>query len=287
MRFAKLHGAGNDYIYMDARGVERGDWGEIAQAVSDRHFGIGSDGLILLRESDIADARMQMFNSDGSEGMMCGNGIRCFARFGLDENALETGKSSFIIETASGALEVRPIWRGGEMSGASVSMGAPILDPPSIPVVAPDGAKTLMNHPIAVGGAEFPISCVSMGNPHAVHFLESAVEDYPLTEIGPLVERHPMFPDRVNYEIVNVLSRDRIRVRVWERGSGITLACGTGACAAVVAGRLNGFLGDSVAVELPGGELRVHWNGEGEVILEGPIAKVFEGEWGDWTPKTA
>lgn len=280
MRFAKLHGAGNDYIYMDARGVERDDWGEVARLVSDRHFGVGSDGLILLRESEIGDARMQMFNADGSEGMMCGNGIRCFVRFGLDGNALKEGEEAFLIETASGALEVRPIWENGEMNGASVSMGAPILDPPDIPAIAPDGAKRILNRPLNVGGDEFPISCVSMGNPHAVHFLDSAVEDYPLTTVGPLVERHPMFPDRVNYEIVNVLSRDRIRVRVWERGSGITLACGTGACAAVVAGRLNGLLGDSVAVELPGGELRVHWRGEGEVILEGPIAKVFKGEWG-------
>ena len=223
---------------------------------------------------------MQMFNADGSEGMMCGNGIRCFVRFGLDGNALEKGEEAFLIETASGALEVRPIWENGEMNGASVSMGAPILDPPDIPAIAPDGAKRILNRPLSVGGDEFPISCVSMGNPHAVHFLDSAVEDYPLTTVGPLVERHPMFPDRVNYEIVNVLSRDRIRVRVWERGSGITLACGTGACAAVVAGRLNGLLGNSVAVELPGGELRVHWSGEGDVILEGPVAKVFEGEWG-------
>ena len=280
MKFAKLHGAGNDYIYMDARGVERDDWGEVAQAVSDRHFGIGADGLILLREPAQGDARMQMFNADGSEGMMCGNGIRCFVRFGLGRNALERDKESFEIETASGTLQVRPIWRGGEMSGASVSMGAPILNPPDIPAVAPEGAKRLLNHPIAVDGAEFPITCVSMGNPHAVHFLESPVEDYPLTTVGPLVERHPMFPDRVNYEIVNVLARDRIRVRVWERGSGITLACGTGACAAAVAGRLNGFLDESVAVELPGGELRVHWDGAGEVILEGPVAHVFEGEWG-------
>ncbi len=280
MRFAKLHGAGNDYIYMDARGQER-DWNEIARRVSDRHFGIGADGLILLRESNSGDAKMQMFNADGSEGMMCGNGIRCFVRFGLDGNALDSALNSFDIETASGVLKVRPIWENGEMSRASVSMGAPILAPLDIPAAAPSGLDRLIDHPLTVSGDEILVSCVSMGNPHAVHFLDTPVEEYQLTVIGPVVERHAMFPDRVNYEIVNVLDRDRIRVRVWERGSGITLACGTGACAAVVAGRLKGLLDDSVAVELPGGELLVSWPGEGGVVLEGPVARVFEGEWPD------
>ena len=278
MRFVKLHGAGNDYIYVDARERDM-DWPDLARRVSDRHFGIGADGLILLRESESADARMQMFNADGSEGMMCGNGIRCFVRFGLDSFALDDARSSFDIETASGVLNVRPIREGGVMTRASVSMGEPELRPSRVPVAAPDDMERVLNYPLAVDGSDILVSCVSMGNPHAVAFLDDPVDDYELTRIGPMVENHPFFPDRVNYEIVNVLSRDRMKVRVWERGSGITLACGTGACAAVVAARLNGLVDDDVTVQLPGGDLRVSWPGEGEVVMEGPVARVFEGHW--------
>ena len=278
MRFSKLHGAGNDYIYVDARAGER-DWTELARQVSDRHFGIGSDGLILLKNSDVADAKMQMFNADGSEGMMCGNGIRCFIRFGMDILALNQANISFDIETASGMLNVRPIWESGVMTRASVSMGAPIFRPSDIPVNAPDGMNPVMDYPITVDGVELLLTCVSMGNPHAVMFLDQPVEDYPLTTIGPKVENHPVFPARVNFEVVNVIDSGRIRVRVWERGSGITLACGTGACAAVVAARLQGLVGNKVAVELPGGELEVSWSGDGEVILEGPVAHIFDGDW--------
>ena len=289
MRFVKMHGAGNDYIYVDARdsgssgrSPANSDWEDVARRVSDRHFGIGSDGLILLRGSDVADARMQMFNADGSEGMMCGNGIRCLVRFGLDVSALSPSQDTFDIETASGVLNVRPIWDGGAMTRASVSMGAPRLAPAEVPVIAPEGcadAESALELPLSVGGEDLRLSCVSMGNPHAVQFMDSAVEDYPLTTIGPMVERHPAFPEGVNFEIVNVLARDRMRVRVWERGSGITLACGTGACAAMVAARLRGLVGDEVAVEMPGGELSIFWNGGGEVVMEGPVERVFDGEW--------
>ena len=278
MRFSKLHGAGNDYIYVDARGGER-DWPELARQVSDRHFGIGADGLILLKNSEVADARMQMFNADGSEGMMCGNGIRCFIRFGLDNSALSQATTSFDIETASGVLNVRPIWESGAMTRASVGMGAPIFRSSDIPVNAPGELNPVLDYPITVNGSELPLTCVSMGNPHAVMFLDQPVEDYPLTTIGPKVENHPVFPARVNFEIVNVVDSGRIRVRVWERGSGITLACGTGACAAAVAARLHGLVDDQVAVEMPGGELEVSWSGDGEVILEGPVAHIFDGDW--------
>ena len=278
MKFVKLHGAGNDYIYVDARSQNR-NWPDVARRVSDRHFGIGSDGLILLRDSDKADARMQMFNADGSEGQMCGNGIRCFVRFGLDSSALNAASESFEIETASGVLSVRPSWEGGVMTGASVSMGEPILEPSRVPVAAPDNLQIALDYPLEVDGSRILVNCVSMGNPHAVAFMDAPVEDYDLTRIGPMVERHPFFPQRVNYEIVNVLARDRIRVRVWERGSGITLACGTGACAAVVAARLHNLVDDDVTVELPGGNLRVSWPGRGEVVMEGPVARVFEGDW--------
>ena len=280
MRFVKLHGAGNDYIYVDARAENR-DWPDVARQVSDRHFGIGSDGLILLRDSEKADARMQMFNADGSEGQMCGNGIRCFVRFGLDSFALDRASKSFEIETASGVLSVRPKWDGGAMVGASVGMGAPILKPSLVPVAASDDLDVALDYPLSVDGSEILINCVSMGNPHAVVFMDSPIDDYELTRVGPMVEHHPFFPERVNYEIVNVLARDRIKVRVWERGSGITLACGTGACAAVVAAKLHDLVDDDVTVELPGGELRVSWPGEGEVVMEGPVARVFEGDWPD------
>ena len=283
MRFVKLHGAGNDYIYVDARepalAGQSPEWSEVARRVSDRHFGIGSDGLILLRESNVADARMQMFNADGSEGLMCGNGIRCLVRFGLDTNALSARQKAFNIETASGVLNVRPIWSEGMMTRASVSMGAPRLGASEIPVDAPGSDNRVIDHPMTAAGHHLLLTCVSMGNPHAVTFFEGPVEDFPLTEIGPLVERHPMFPEGVNFEIVNIVDRAHIRVRVWERGSGITLACGTGACAAVVAARLHGLVDDEVAVELPGGELTVVWLGEGEVVMEGPVARVFEGDW--------
>ena len=280
MRFAKLHGAGNDYIYVDARGQEA-DWEELARRVSDRHFGIGSDGLILLRESGVADARMQMFNSDGSEGMMCGNGIRCFIRFGLARSALDPKALSYDVETASGVLNVRPIWKEGAVTRASVSMGAPILNSSSIPVLTDQELERVLDHPLELSDTEFPVSCVSMGNPHAVRFLDEPVDDFPLTTIGPEVEHHSMFPARVNFEVVNLVSRNRIKVRVWERGSGITLACGTGACAAMVAAHLHGLVDDDVVVELPGGELTVIWAGHGDVTLEGPVAQVFEGDWPD------
>ena len=280
MRFVKLHGAGNDYIYIDARGQSR-DWPEVARQVSDRHFGVGSDGLILLRESGKADARMQMFNADGSEGQMCGNGIRCFVRFGIDVSALDDTSKSFEIETGAGVLSVRPRWNNGVVVGASVGMGEPVLKPSLVPVAASDEMDVALDYPLKVNGSDILVNCVSMGNPHAVVFMDNPVDDYDLTRIGPMVERHPFFPERVNYEIVNVLGRDRIKVRVWERGSGITLACGTGACAAVVAARLHDLVDDDVAVELPGGDLRVSWPGRGEVVMEGPVARVFEGDWPD------
>ena len=283
MRFVKLHGAGNDYIYVDARasgsdGQSR-DWPEVARRVSDRHFGIGSDGLILLRDSEVADARMQMFNADGSEGLMCGNGIRCLVRFGLDIKALDTGRKTFDIETASGVLNVRPIWSRDLMTHASVSMGVPRLTASEIPVDVQNGDDRVVYYPVSIAGHDLRLTCVSMGNPHAVAFLEDPVADFPLTEVGPQVEHDKMFPEGVNFEIVNVVDRNHIKVRVWERGSGITLACGTGACAAVVAARLHGLVDDEVTVGLPGGELTVIWPGEGEVTMEGPVARVFEGDW--------
>ena len=279
MRFTKMHGAGNDYVYVDARGEER-DWPALSVAMSDRHLGVGSDGLILALPSEKADLRMRMFNADGSEGEMCGNGIRCLVRFAFDNGIVAAEKSPVRVETMAGVLDVTPMGDDGDgMTAARVLMGAPRLIPAEIPV-AIKGMDVVIDQPLEVAGHEFRMTCVSMGNPHAVVFLDEPVDEFPLTEIGPMVEHHPLFPARVNFEIVNVLDGGKVlRTRVWERGSGITMACGTGACAVQVAARLNGLAGDRATIALPGGDLTVGWPGEGEVVMEGPVTTVFDGEW--------
>jgi diaminopimelate epimerase len=277
MQFTKMHGAGNDYVYVDARAKDK-DWPELSIAMSDRHRGIGSDGLILAQESDRADLRMSMYNADGSEGKMCGNGIRCLVAFAMKNGIVPAESSTVTVETLSGDLTVTPTVEEGRITRAVVGLGAPLFAVDQVPVVAP-GHDTLVDYPLSVGGGIFTISCVSMGNPHAVAFINTPVDEVPLHDLGPNVEHNPMFPERVNFEIVNILDRSHVKVRVWERGSGLTMACGTGACAVVAVGRQNGILDDDVTVSLPGGELQVHWPGTGEVILEGPVEEVFEGDW--------
>ena len=277
MRFTKMHGAGNDYVYIDARDKDL-DWPRLAVAMSDRHRGIGSDGVILALDSDRAHLRMRMFNADGSEGEMCGNGVRCLAKFALDRGIVPSGTTPVSVETLAGVVRVTPVWDGNEMVRATVDMGEPSLEADDIPVRV-TGLDKVLDYPIQVNGHRFFISCVSMGNPHAVAFVDQAVDDIPLHEIGPRVEQHPMFPQRVNFEIVNVIDRTHLRARVWERGSGLTMACGSGACAIAVGAHLHDYIEDDVSVALPGGELRVRWPGRGQVFLEGPVAGVFEGEW--------
>ena len=277
MRFTKLHGAGNDYLYINGRAEDR-DWPALSVAMSDRHKGVGADGIILAAPSDGADLRMIMFNSDGSEGLMCGNGIRCLVRFAFDQGILTPGETTINVETASGLRQVAPIWENGVMSRARVSMGEPGLRADEIPATAP-GHESITDYRLNVDGHAFDISCVSMGNPHAVAFTDIDVDSLPLAEAGPLVEHHPMFPERVNFEIVNLIDSSHVKARVWERGSGLTEACGTGACAVAVSAHLHGYVGDDVAVSLPGGDLSIHWSGRGEVILEGPVERVFDGEW--------
>ena len=277
MKFTKMHGAGNDYVFVDARSMDR-DWPSVAVAISDRHKGIGSDGLILVLESGQADLRMRMFNADGSEAEMCGNGIRCFVRFALDNNILTRGEGHVSVETGTGVLNVTPIWDGDTMVRATVGMGEPHLHPDEIPVLISE-QEMVQDYPLRVDGREFRISCVSMGNPHAVAFIDEPVDEVPLHEIGPQVENHALFPNRVNFEIVNIIDSGRVKARVWERGSGLTEACGTGACAIAVAAHLHGFIKKEVSISLPGGDLIVRWPGQGEVILEGPVESVFNGEW--------
>ena len=284
MNFTKMHGAGNDYVYIDARNLDE-DWPTLCKAISDRHFGIGSDGLILIKDSDIADLRMQMFNADGSEGEMCGNGIRCFAKYAIEHDIVPRPETGLTIDTLAGIRTVVPIYDGNTVTGARVAMGIPRLAPKDIPVSL-DPAITqskgpILKYAIQPGDFRLHLTFVSMGNPHAVAFVEDDVDDIPLHDIGPQIQRHPMFPRRVNFEIVNVLDSSNLKARVWERGSGLTMACGTGACAVAVAARLHGYIGDDATVALPGGELIVRWPGRGEVVLEGPMETVFDSEWAE------
>ena len=282
MKFTKMHGTGNDYVYIDARGVEA-DWPELSRAMSDRHFGIGSDGLILILDSDVADARMRMFNADGSEGEMCGNGIRCFAKYAIERDIVSPRPNGLAVETLAGVRNIVPTYSEDRISGARVSMGAPILAPQEIPVALAPGVNAglgpILDHPFTMDGLDLPLSFVSMGNPHAVTFIEQPVDEFPLHTIGPKVEHHSIFPRRVNFEIVNVTGPGKLTARVWERGSGETMACGTGACGIAVAARLNGLCQDAVDITLPGGTLRIEWDGRGEVFMEGPAVEVFNGEW--------
>ncbi len=277
MEFTKMHGAGNDYIYVDARGKEE-DWPTMSAELSDRHTGIGADGLILALDSERADLRMRMFNADGSEAEMCGNGIRCLVGFALTREIVPRETSPVMVETLAGDLEVTPTWAGDKVVWARVSMGEPRLAVDDIPV-ALDDRVMVMDYPLTVDGVTFEINAVSMGNPHAVAFIDESVDDVPLFRLGPLVEHHPLFPNRVNFEIVNVIDEGHVKVRVWERGSGETMACATGACAVGVISRLKRRTkGNDVRMSFPGGDLVVRWPGEGPVILEGPVAEVFTGQ---------
>ena len=287
MRFTKMQGAGNDYIYIDARESFPGDtdWPALSRAMSDRHFGIGGDGIILIMPSEVAHLKMRMFNADGSEGEMCGNGIRCFAKYAIERDVVQANGLGLRVETAAGVRTVVPVMEGNNVVRARVAMGQPRLAPNQVPVVLDEAVaqkvgKAVMNYPMEVGGVSLNLSFVSMGNPHAIAFIEQPVAEFPLHEIGPQVEHHPMFPQRINFEIVNVESKSRLAARVWERGSGETLACGTGACGIGVASRLLGYTGDRVDITLPGGILNISWDGEGEIYLEGDAVEVFEGEWG-------
>jgi len=282
MKFTKMHGAGNDYVYVDARSQEQ-DWPELARRMSDRHFGVGSDGLILIKGSDVADLKMIMYNADGSEAEMCGNGIRCFVKYAVDRTIVSGSNGSVSVETLAGIRNITPISEYGTVTGARVSMGAPILVPDEVPVkldaAGEYGSGPVLEYPFEMDGYDLPLSFVSMGNPHAVTFIDTPVAEFPLLTVGPKVENHSIFPRRVNFEIVNVDNPTQLTARVWERGSGETLACGTGACGIAVASILGGHTDNTVSITLPGGTLKVDWDGQGEVYLEGPAEEVFSGEW--------
>ncbi|MBW2230999.1 MAG: diaminopimelate epimerase [Deltaproteobacteria bacterium] len=280
--FVKLEGAGNGYIVIDARDLER-NWSSLAPRLCDPHFGVGSNGLALVERSDLAPVRMRIINSDGSESEMSGNGIRLFAKFVLDAGIAEAGQDGLPIETAGGIRVVYPRFGSSGMQSARVAMGRPVFRPHDIPVdvAALGGADRLVDHPLTVAGRTLRVTCLAIGNPHAVALLDEPVEDFPLADVGPAVTEHPLFPNRINFEIVHVESRSRIRVRIFERGEGETLASGTGSTASVIAARLHDRVEDDVEVVLPGGALRVRWDGEGEAELEGPAVEVFRGVWPD------
>jgi diaminopimelate epimerase len=279
MKFVKMHGIGNDFVMVDARGEQK-PWADLAVKMCDRHMGIGADGLILVLPSEGADLRMRMFNPDGSEAEMCGNGIRCFAKFALESGIAPRGGEQLAVETLAGLRVVQPRWQDGQVQAVRVGMGVPVFRPADIPV-AVAGVEEVRGHALTVDGVNLSLSCASMGNPHAVHFLNEPVENFPLERIGPQVEHHPLFPARVNFEIVNVLDRGRLNVRVWERGAGITLACGTGACAVAAIAMHQGLVDSPVEVRLPGGALRIEWDGrpDSELFMTGPVARVYAGEW--------
>lgn len=274
MKFTKMHGIGNDYVYMDCTKERLENPGEIARLVSDRHKGIGSDGLILIQSSDEADFEMAMYNADGSYGKMCGNGIRCVAKYVYD-NGL-TDKTEISVISGGAVKYLKLTVENGKVKKVRVNMGEPILKPSEIPVVG-DGDK-LVAAPIVVDNQVYEMTCVSMGNPHAVVFLDG-VDDLKIEEIGPRFEQHERFPDRVNTEFVERIDRKNLKMRVWERGSGETMACGTGACATAVAAILNGYAERDVTVHLLGGDLEISWDETDNcVYMTGPAATAFTGE---------
>ncbi len=274
IRFTKMHGIGNDYVYVDCFSQNVSDPSTLAQRVSARRTGIGSDGLILIHPSEQADCRMEMYNADGSRGRMCGNGIRCVAKYVYDREIVRT--EALKIETDAGIKEIHlDVDHHGHVRSVTVDMGSPILDGPRIPVAA---EGRVIDQILEVADQRYSITCVSMGNPHCVVFVD-AVADLPLEKVGPKFENHPFFPERVNTEFVEVIGTGRLRMRVWERGSGETAACGTGACAVVVAAVLNHRAARLSLVQLNGGDLRIEWNEETDhVLMSGPAEEVFTGE---------
>lgn len=283
MKFTKMHGCGNDYVYVDCTKEVIPNISETAIRVSDRHFGIGSDGLILIKASDVADFEMDMYNADGSRGKMCGNGIRCVAKYVYDHDL--TDKTTITVNTLSGIKTLKLTVEDGKVSKVRVDMGEPELIPAQVPVKASvlgwadDRREAIVAEPLEIKGRSYDITCVSMGNPHCITFIEEDVRDFPLEAVGPVFEKHELFPERVNTEFINVIDKDHLRMRVWERGSGETLACGTGACAVAVASYLNGFTGRSVDIELLGGHLEVVYDEKtNHVFMTGPATEVFSGE---------
>ena len=284
MKFTKMHGLGNDYVYVNAfaENLTDVDLPELARRVSDRNFGIGGDGLILIMPSEQADFRMRVFNNDGSEAKNCGNGLRCVSKYVYDHGL--TTKTTFTVETLGGiVVPVVDIGTDGKVSGVTIDMGEPRLERESIPMSI-EGSSPFVEHPITVNGRTFTMTAVSMGNPHAVLFVDR-VDEQEVVEYGPLIEKHEWFPEWANVEFIQILNRGEILFRVWERGTGVTLACGTGACAAAVAAILSGKTDRTVTVHLKGGDLVIEWRqSDNHVYMTGPATEVFHGEYLEQIP---
>ncbi len=278
-KFTKWQGCGNDFVLFDCLQDDIEDYASVARKVCDRHYGVGADGILVVLPSAQADFRMRIFNTDGSEAEMCGNGIRCFARYLYDFGL--TKETRFTVETGAGILVPEIVLEGGKVKGVKVDMGEPHLLGEEIPVVGFDGSKVI-DKSMSVDGQEYHFTAVSMGNPHCVIFVDDA-ENFPIYELGHKFEEHALFPKKTNTEFVEVKDRQHVRMRVWERGAAVTLACGTGSCATVVAGILNGKLDRDAAteVELDGGKLSIHWANDNHVFMTGPAELVFSGELAD------
>jgi diaminopimelate epimerase len=281
-----MQGAGNDFVMVDGRNLKR-DWSKLAITVLNRHLGIGADSLIVLLPSKKADFGMRTWDTDGSEAETCGNGIRCLARFVLEKGFISPDVQEMTIETVATVNRVKLERKGGQVVKFWANMDKPRFTPEQIPVNVKAGQgravdiKSMTAYTDTVGGIELTLNLVSMGNPHAVHFIKTPVAEFPMSRMGPLVENLSIFPQRVNFEIARVLDKNHIEARVWERGVGETLACGSGTCAITVASKLNGYTESKVDVKLPGGVLNAEWNGNGEIILGGPAVSVYEGTWPD------
>jgi diaminopimelate epimerase len=280
MKFTKMHGIGNDYVYVNGFTETMADPVRLAREISDRHFGVGSDGLILILPSKIADVRMRMFNADGSESEMCGNGVRCVAKYAFEHGIAK--RNPMKVETGGGVLSLELQIEGGEVRNVTVNMGQPILELAKIPVESRfvKASSRSNEYSFSIEGSDiFQAAFVSMGNPHVAIFVDD-VSQIDVARLGPLVERHQAFPRRINAHWVQVKSRGEVVMRTWERGSGITLACGTGACAVCVAGQLTGRTDRKILAHLPGGDLTLDWREKDNcVYMTGPAVEVFSGEW--------
>ena len=308
MNFTKLQGAGNDFILVEAGEINL-DWSQLAVAMCDRHFGIGADGLLVLLPSRLADFQMHIFNADGSEAEACGNGLRCLVKYVIDMGLADTEAQEISVETIAGIRKARLHYegklegakplrnlhlplsfkgeedKGGEVVRIQVSMGEPKFGAKDIPVVIEPkegnlvDITSMLSCNVSVGGRELLLNFVSMGNPHAIYFWQHPVSNFPLSQLGPEIERHKMFPSRVNFEVARIINRQQIEARVWERGVGETLACGSGTCAVAVAAQMLDYIDNKADIKLPGGTLEVEWDRIGEVLLGGPAEIVFTGEW--------
>lgn len=286
MNFTKMQGAGNDFVLIETSDMHR-DWSQVALAMCDHHFGIGADGLLLLSSSSVADFRMRIFNADGSEATACGNGLRCLVKYFVDKGLASSGAREISVETADGIRRAKIYKAIDKVTKIQVDMDRPKFGEKDIPAIIEQDKgnvvdiKSMLIYSLTVGGRLLRLNLIFMGNPHAVHFCHHPVADFPLSRIGPKVGQQKIFPSGVNFEVAKVLDRQHIEARVWERGVGETLACGSGACAITVAARLHGYVDNKVDIKLPGGTLDVEWDGVGEVFLNGPAETVFTGEWPD------